>query len=100
MLGSYVKPMEWGCHSVDTLAPGLDQAQSIIDRWKPFNKKDSSTAHMRELYPNLLRILVAAHVEEYFIPFPNYMDKKSYQRVAGDGMFICNHDFDETAELV
>ena len=38
--------------------------------------------------------------EEYSIPFPSYMDKKSYQRVAEDEMSIRNHNFDETTELV
>ena len=28
------------------------------------------------------------------------VDKKSYQRVAEDGMYIHNHDFNETVELV
>ena len=79
---------------------GPNEARSIVDLWNPFNKRDSSTAHMRDLYPNLLQIPVAARVEEYSIPFPSYMDKKSYQRVAEDWMFIRNHDFDETVELV
>ena len=100
MLHSYVKPVEWGPPSADTLAPNPDEAQSIIDYWNPFNKRDSSTSHMCDLYPNLLRMLVAAHVEKYTIPFPGYMDKKSYQRVAEDEMFIRNHEFDEMVELV
>ena len=54
MLGSYVKPMEWGHPLVDKPTPGLDEARSIIDRKNPFDKRDSSTTHMRELYPNLL----------------------------------------------
>ena len=61
---------------------------------------DYSITHKHELYPNHLRILVVARAEEFSIPFPNYMDKKSYQHVAEDGMFIRNHDFDETVELV
>ena len=32
MLGSYVKPMEWGSPLVDTPDLGLDKAQLIIDR--------------------------------------------------------------------
>ena len=73
-----MKPMEWGRPSVDTLALGPKEAWSIIDRWNPFDKRDFSAAHIRELYPDLLRIPVVARVEEYSIPFPNYMDKKSY----------------------
>ena len=100
MLGSYVKPMEWGRPSMDTLALGPNEARSIIDHWNPFNKRDSSTTHMRELYPTLLRIPMAALSKEYSISFPSYMNKKSYQRVAENMMFIRNLDFDETVELV
>ena len=95
MLGSYVKPMEWIYPSVDPPDLGPDEAQSIIDCWNSFNKRDSFVADIRELYPNLLRIPMASRAEEYFIPFPSYMDKKSYQCVAGDGMFIRNHNFNE-----
>ena len=100
MLGSYVKPMEWSRSSVDTPAPGSNETRPIVDLLNPLKKKDSSAAHMRDLYPNLLRLPVAARAEEYSIPFLIYMDKKFYQLVAEDGMFIHNHDFDETAELV
>ena len=92
--------MEWDRPSVDTPAPNPDEARSIIDRWNPFNKRDFSTAHMHDLYPNLLLIPVAARAEEYSIPFLGYMDKKSYKHVAEEGMFIHNHNFDETIELV
>ena len=81
-------------------APSPDEARSIIDHWNTFEKRDSLVAHICELYPNLLRISMAAHAEEYSIHFPIYMDKKSYQRVAEDEMFISNHDFNETTELV
>ena len=66
----------------------------------PFKKRDSSAAHMRDLYPNNLRMPMVARVEKYSTPFPSYIDKKSYQHVAKDGMYIHNHDFDETVELV
>ena len=65
-----------------------------------FKKRDSSAAHMRDLYPNNLQMPMVARFEEYSTPFPSYMDKKSYQPVAEDGMYIHNHDFDETVELV
>ena len=85
---------------MDTPVPGPDEAWSIINSWNPFNKRDSSVTHMNELYPNLLQIPMVARAEDYSIPFPNYMDKKSYQRVAEEGMFIRNHDFNEMAKLV
>ena len=92
--------MKWGRAPVDTPAPGPNEPRSIIDRWNPLNKKDFSTAYMRELYSNLLRMPVAARAEEYSVPFPSYMDNKSYQRVVENGMFIRNHELDETVELV
>ena len=92
--------MEWDRPSANTPASGPNAALVIIHRWNHFNKRDSSAAHMSKLYPNLLRILVVARGEEYSITFPNYMDKKSYQCVAEDGMFISNHNFEKTTELV
>ena len=52
------------------------------------------------LYPICHRILVVALAKEYSILFPSYLNKKSYMCVAEDGMHLCNHDFNETAELV
>ena len=50
--------------------------------------------------PTNLQIPVVALFEEYSIPFPGFMDKKSCQCVVEDGMYIRNHDFNETVELV
>ena len=82
------------------VVPGLEAAREIIYRWSPFNKRESSVAYMQDLYPTLLLVLVVASVEEYFILFLDYMDRKSFQCVAEDGMLIHNHDFNESAELV
>ena len=78
----------------------LEDAREIINHWSPFNKRESSIAHMCDLYPTLLQVRVAAHAKEYSIPFPDYMDRKSFQCVAEDGMLIHNHDFNKSAELV
>ena len=64
MLGSYVLPHEWDRPSMDTVAPGLEATQEIIDRWSPFNKKESSVVHIRDLYLTLFRVPVAACAEE------------------------------------
>ena len=100
VLGSYVQPTEWDCPSTDKYALGPEAALSIIDRWNPFNKRDYSVMHIRKLYSALLRVLVVAHVEEYFIPFPDYLEKKSFQNMAEDEMYIRNRDFNKTAKLV
>ena len=43
---------------------------------------------------------MAAHIEQYSIPFLVYMNKEAFQLVAEDGMFIRNHDFHRSTELV
>ena len=59
MLGLYVLQHEWERTSVDIVAPSSEAAQEIIDRWNPFNKRESSVAHMHNLYPTLLQVQVA-----------------------------------------
>ena len=90
-----------GDHSpADASIPGPDSAWLIIDRWNPFNQRDTYVVDICELYPTNLRIPVVALFEKYSIPFPGYLDKKPYQHMAEDGMYIRNHDFNETTELV
>ena len=100
VLNSHVKSMKWDHLLANTSVPCPNAAQSIIDCWNPFNQRDTSITNMHELYPTNLQKPVVALSEEYSIPFPGYMDKKSYQRVAEDGMYIRNHHFNETVELV
>ena len=78
LLSSYVPPQEWVHHSVDTMAPSLEGAQEIINHWSPFNKRESSVIHILDLYPILLRVPVAARVEQYSISFPGYMDMETF----------------------
>ena len=61
---------------------------------------ETFVAQMRDLYPTSHRISVVALSKEYFVPFPCYLDKKFYQRVAKDGMHMRNHDFNEMVGLV
>ena len=100
VLRSFVQMMEWDRPSVDTPALGPKAAQSIIDRWAPFNKRDSFVVHMCNLYPTLLQVSVVARAEEYSILFHGFMDRNSLHHVAEDGMCIHNHDFNKTVELV
>ena len=95
VLNSPVIPMMW-----EQPSSGPYTAQSIIDRWSPFNQRDTSIAHMRNLYPINHRIPIMVLSEEYFVPFLCYLDKMSYQCMAEDGMHMRNHDFNEKAELV
>ena len=42
VLGSYVLSQKWDHPSADTVAPSPKAAWEIIDRWIPFNKRESS----------------------------------------------------------
>ena len=55
---------------------------------------------MHDLYPNYFTMPVTARSEQYSIPLPVYVDKEDIQPVAEDGMFIRNHNFQRSAELV
>ena len=82
------------------VAVDLEGARVIIHRWSPFNWVEPLIAHMRDLYPNYLRVPVVARVEQYYISFPVYMNKEAFQSVAEDEMLIRNHDFHRSTELV
>ena len=65
LLSSYVPPQEWAHPSADIVALGLEGAQEIIDRWSPFNKRESSVMHMRDVtsqkYP-IIFIIILLHI--------------------------------------
>ena len=64
ILGSYVKPLEWSRPSAEAPAPDLEAAWLFIRKCNPFDKRDSSIMHMRNLYPHNIRVSVVAHFEE------------------------------------
>ena len=66
VMSSYVKSMEWSRPLADTSTPGLNATQEIVDRWNPFNKRDSSSSYMRELSSEYWWRLVVRS-----IPFPS-----------------------------
>ena len=84
--------------------PGPKGAKEIINRWKPFNRGDSPTAHMERLYSALLRMPVAVRVEgkgeEYVVSVPAYACKKDLNQVVEDNMLIRNRNFVQSAKLV
>ena len=54
--------------------PGPEDIKLIIHRWKPFNQGESIADRLDDLYPRMLRMLVAARAgglgEEYFVDVP------------------------------
>ena len=70
LLSTYVPPQERIHPPTGMVALDPEGAREIIHRWSPFNRAESPVAHMRDLYPNYFRVLVAARGEQYTIPFP------------------------------
>ena len=55
---------------------------------------------MHNLYPNYFRMPVMARSEQYSVPLPVYVDKEDIQPMAKDEMFIRNHNFQWSVDLV
>ena len=70
LLSTYVPPQERIHPPTSIITPDPESAREIIHHWSPFNQAQSPIAHMRDLYPNHFRVLVAARAEQYTIPFP------------------------------
>ena len=85
-------------------ALGPEGAQEIINRWKPFNQGESPTAHLEQLYPEMLwmpsDVRAEGKGEKYAISIPTYASKEDLKQVVKDGMLIRNRNFIYSAELV
>ena len=88
----------------EVLAPRPGGAQEIINRWEPFNRGESSAAHLEQLYPTMLRMPVEVRAEEkgekYVVSIPTYACKEDLKHVVEDIMLIHNRNFIQSAELV
>ena len=47
----------------EVTAPRPEGAQEIIDQWGPFNRGESLTDHLHDLYPMMLRMPVTVQDE-------------------------------------
>ena len=86
--------------ATDALALDQETARTLINYERPFDQRDPFVTHMHDLYPHSFLVSALARKEEYSIPFPVNLDKRSYQPVIEDEMYMLNHGFDETVELV
>ena len=88
----------------EVLAPRPEGTQEIIDRWRPFNKGESSTDHLHDLYPALLWmpviVLAEGRGKEYAISAPTSTGKKDLLQMVEEGMLVQNRNFALSAELV
>ena len=104
LLNSYIPPQGQAPPMEEVSAPGPEGAQEIINRWMPFNRGESPTAHMEQLYLELLRKLVVVRAkgkgEEYVISVSAYACKDKLKQVVEDGMLIRNRNFIQSTKLV
>ena len=88
----------------EVAVPGPDDIKSILHSWKPFNRGESATDRLDDLYPRTLRLPVRAREarwgEEYSIIVPVSTAKKDIYQIVKDGMQIRNRNFVQTIELV
>ena len=70
--------------------PRPEDPQEIIDRWRPFNRGESSADRLHKLYPMMLWMLVTIRAggqgEEYTISVPAGTIKEDPQQMIEDGM--------------
>ena len=88
----------------EVTAPGPDDIQLILHRWKPFNRGESAADRLDDLYPRTLRMPVTVQEvglrEEYFVAVPVGTIKEDIQQIVRDGMQIPNCNFVQSTELV
>ena len=104
LLYSYIPPQGQAPPMEEVLAPGLEDAQEIINRWKPFNRGESSASHLKQLYPAMLRMPIEVRVEgkgeKYVVSIPAYACKEYLKQVVEEDMLIRNHNFVQSVDLV
>ena len=71
--------------------------QEIINRWRPFNRGETSADHLHDLHPALLWMHVAIRAEgrgeEYAISVLASTGKEDLLQMVEDGMLVRNRNF-------
>ena len=104
LLNSYLPPRGPTPVMEEVTVPGPDDIKSILHRWRPFNRGESATDRLDDLYPRMLRLLVRAweerQGEEYSIVILVGTTKENIYQIVEDGMQIRNRNFVQTAKMV
>ena len=104
LVNSYLPPRGPAPPMEEEIVPGPKGAQEIVDRWRPFNRGESSVDHFHDLYPTMLRMPVNVRAggqgEEYNISVPVGTIKEDLQQMIEDGMQVRNSNFAQSTELV
>ena len=104
LLNSYLPPRGPTPVIEEVAVPGPDDIKSILHRWKPFNRGESATDRLDDLYPRTLRLPMRAREagqgEDYLVDVPVGTAKEDIYQIVEDGMQIRNWNFVQTEELV
>ena len=100
LVSTYALPLERVHTSTIRDVLDLEDVLKVIHHWNPFNQEESPFMHMQDLYSAYYWVPVAARSEHYIIMFPAHMDKDAFQGMVDNGMFIRNHNFHRSIELV
>ena len=57
LVNSYLPPRGPAPPMEEVTVPRPEGAQEIVDRWRPFNRGESSADHLHDLYPMMLWML-------------------------------------------
>ena len=89
---------------VEVSAPGVDEVKRIMRRWEPFHRGESAADRLNNLYPHMLRMMVAARGmglgEDYTVSVPAGTRKEDIQRIIDDGIQVYNRNYVQSTELV
>ena len=100
----YVPPRGLEPPRVEVSTPGADEVKYIMRRWEPFHRGESATDRLNNLYPHMLRMLVAARGmglgKDYSVSVPIRTRKEDIQRIIDDGIQVRNRNYVQSTELV
>ena len=100
LVNLYLPPCVPASPMEEVTVPEPEGAQEIVDRWRPFNRDESSADHLYNLYLTMLRIPITVRDEgqgeEYNISVPACTIKEDLQQMIEDGMQVCNCNFDQS----
>ena len=101
---SYAPPRGPQPSRVEVLAPGVDEVKFIMHRWEPFYRGEAAADRMNNLYPHMLRMLVAARGmglgKDYSVSVSVGTRKEDIERIIDDGIQVCNRNYVQSIELV
>ena len=104
IINCYVPPRGPEPPRVEVSTPGADEVKYIMRRWEPFHRGESATDRLNNLYPHMLRMLVAARGmglgKDYSVSVPIRTRKEDIQQIIDDGIQVRNRNYVQSTELV